>query len=174
MQICVLNWNETKTDVVDHQETSNFSCLFHKLIPQQCYSLRYSLSKRYYFRNSDHSIITCFIFSLIAIILLYILTLLLQDGKCKFNKTTVGATVTGFVDVESGNEDALQKASASIGPISVAIDASHFSFQFYSHGVYDEPRCSSEQLDHGVLAVGYGVSDDGDSYWLVKNRYNNT
>ena len=36
--------------------------------------------------------------------------------------------------------------------------------------MYDEPECSSEQLDHGVLVVGYGT-EDGQDYWLVKNRY---
>jgi len=94
-----------------------------------------------------------------------------KNGKCHFNNATIGATCTGFTDIKSGSEEALLQAVATVGPISVAIDASHFSFQFYSHGVYNEPRCSSEQLDHGVLAVGYGESEMGKKYWLVKNSW---
>lgn len=41
-------------------------------------------------------------------------------------------------------------------------------------GIYYEPNCSSKDLDHGVLVVGYG-SEGGESnnnkYWIVKNRY---
>nr|QBK51063.1 late digestive cathepsin L [Ixodes ricinus] len=93
-----------------------------------------------------------------------------EDGQCVFDKSNVGAADTGFVDVQTGDETQLMKAVASVGPISVAIDASHISFQFYAQGVYDEPACSSEMLDHGVLAVGYGTLN-GKDYWLVKNSW---
>ena len=75
------------------------------------------------------------------------------------------------MDVPSGDESSLKNSVASEGPISVAIDASHRSFQFYSTGVYYEPLCSSTRLDHGVLVVGYGTYTDGQDYWLIKNRY---
>ncbi|KAG0410025.1 hypothetical protein HPB47_012847, partial [Ixodes persulcatus] len=90
------------------------------------------------------------------------------DGTCHFKKSAVGATDSGFVDIRQGSETQLKKAVATVGPISVAIDASHQSFQFYSDGVYDEPECDSEALDHGVLVVGYGTFN-GTDYWLVKN-----
>ncbi|KAI4874694.1 hypothetical protein NFI96_021607 [Prochilodus magdalenae] len=91
------------------------------------------------------------------------------DGKCRYNPATVGATCTGFVDITKGEEKSLQEAVATVGPVSVAIDAGQDTFQLYHSGVYDEPACSSSALNHGVLAVGYGT-ESGQDYWLVKNR----
>ncbi|XP_012945386.1 cathepsin L1-like [Aplysia californica] len=88
---------------------------------------------------------------------------------CKFKRADVGATQQGYKNVTSGSEDALQKAVVEVGPISAAIDASEGGFAFYSGGVYDEPMCSSTNLDHAVLVVGYGNLGAKD-YWLVKNR----
>lgn len=88
------------------------------------------------------------------------------DEICRFNKTTVGATDVGYVDVTARSEKALAEAVATVGPVSVAIDASNDKFQFYKSGIYDVKSCSNSSLDHGVLTIGYG-----DGYWLVKNSW---
>jgi len=96
-----------------------------------------------------------------------------QNGfRCKFNEANVGATVSSFVDVKRGSESALAQAIAEIGPISVAMDAGHESFQHYRTGIYTERKCSSVKLDHGVLAVGYGSdAETSGNYWIVKNSW---
>ncbi len=56
-----------------------------------------------------------------------------QDEKCRFKKSDIGSTCSGYTDVASKDEKALQQAVADIGPVSVAIDASHQSFQVRTH-----------------------------------------
>jgi len=90
-------------------------------------------------------------------------------NQCRYNAANRGATLSSYHDIPSGSESSLL-ASVAKTPVSVAIDASHQSFQFYHSGVYYEPACSATQLDHGVLAAGWGV-EGGKDYWLVKNSW---
>uniref|UniRef100_A0A804EQJ3 Cathepsin V n=1 Tax=Homo sapiens TaxID=9606 RepID=A0A804EQJ3_HUMAN len=96
------------------------------------------------------------------------------DEICKYRPENSVANDTGFTVVAPGKEKALMKAVATVGPISVAMDAGHSSFQFYKSGIYFEPDCSSKNLDHGVLVVGYGfegANSNNSKYWLVKNSW---
>ena len=99
-----------------------------------------------------------------------------KNGKCRFQQSAVAATCTGYKDIPRDDISGLMDAVANVGPISVAMDASHSSFQLYAEGVYDPLLCSSTRLDHGVLAVGYGTEPSGifheeKDYWLVKNSW---
>jgi KDEL-tailed cysteine endopeptidase len=46
-------------------------------------------------------------------------------------------------------------------------------FKLYKEGVITSEECGTD-LDHGVLAVGYGTTDDGIDYYLVKNSWAST
>ncbi|MBN3301917.1 CFAD protein, partial [Amia calva] len=95
-----------------------------------------------------------------------------MNGYCHYNESQMTARIQSYTNVTSGSVDALKIAIFKNGPVAVGIDASHLSFVFYSNGVYYEPKCGNkmEDLDHAVLAVGYGVLQ-GEPYWLVKNSW---
>jgi len=82
---------------------------------------------------------------------------------------TMASTCTGYCDVTPGSETALAQAVAQ-QPVSVAIEADQNCFQFYSGGVLSDPTCGTN-LDHGVLAVGYGTYQGTQKYWYVKNSW---
>ncbi|XP_029437466.1 cathepsin S-like [Rhinatrema bivittatum] len=91
-----------------------------------------------------------------------------KDGTCRFNPAGRAATSSKYTEL-TPTEAALQEALANVGPISVALDASRASFFLYKSGVYYDASCSQE-VNHGVLAVGYGTLN-GEEYWLLKNSW---
>jgi len=105
-----------------------------------------------------------------------------SPGVCQFDRTkSIPTPFSSYKQVVNCTQDPVKKtyscseddlkAGAAVTVISVGIDASQQSFQFYSSGVYDEPACNScDNLDHGVAVVGYGT-EDGKDYWLVRNSW---
>jgi cathepsin L len=57
-----------------------------------------------------------------------------QNDKCRYDPSEKGANDVGFTDIEEANEQTLKEAVATLGPVSVAIDASPVSFQFFKQG----------------------------------------
>lgn len=95
-----------------------------------------------------------------------------KEGPCRYSNRTRLSTDSGKVDLPEGDEMQLQEAVANIGPISVAINARYLSL--YDEGIFTRANCSSEELDHGVLVVGYGTEEvrgKNLDYWIVKNSW---
>jgi len=92
-----------------------------------------------------------------------------EDQDCRTDLPTPSVHINGYVDVTANSDAELEKAVA-LAPVSVAIEADQSDFQFYTSGVFDA-ECG-DQLDHGVLAVGYDTDKaSGKKYWIVKNSW---
>jgi KDEL-tailed cysteine endopeptidase len=89
------------------------------------------------------------------------------DGTCHYDASKVVAHISSYHDVPARDEAALQQAIAQ-QPVSVAVDAGGFGWQFYYGGVMSS-SCGTS-LDHGVLAVGYNKSASK-PYYIVKNSW---
>lgn len=96
------------------------------------------------------------------------------QGDCQYDASkATDINVESFTAVTPQDVDALKDALA-LGPVSVNIEADKMVFQTYKEGVLDSPKCGT-QIDHAVLAVGWGSdADSGKDYWIVKNSWNKT
>ncbi len=90
------------------------------------------------------------------------------NGDCQAVASKGVFTISGYHDVTA--TDAAMEEALTQQPVSVAIQANQLAFQSYSSGVLTG-KCG-DQLDHGVLAVGYGTdSATGLDYYKVKNSW---
>jgi hypothetical protein len=87
-------------------------------------------------------------------------------GTCKYSASISANTKIGGYTNVATNENALGAATDQ-QPISIAVQANQAGFQMYTGGVF----CGicGQNLDHGILTVGYGNSPS--AYWKVKNSW---
>lgn len=95
-----------------------------------------------------------------------------QDGDVKQScqkkcNIVYGSDITSYIDVPVSSDTSMMSA-LMINPVSIAIEADERDFQLYKSGVFTG-KCGTN-LDHGVLAVGYGTLE-GLDYYLVKNSW---
>jgi cathepsin L len=93
------------------------------------------------------------------------------DQSCDYNKSYIGATFSNVVNITKGDTVSLLQAIATIGPISVAIDA-EYDFQLYKSGIFSSISCDKNNLNHGVTIIGYGITSKGKKYYMIKNSWN--
>jgi len=89
------------------------------------------------------------------------------DQKCAASNKNRVASIEGFVRLPENDYNSLITALATTGPVAISVAASEW--QFYSRGVYNG-NCGTE-IDHAVVAVGYGVDPRYGPYWLIRNSW---
>ena len=77
-----------------------------------------------------------------------------KDNICKSCTVVEGTKINDCKRIKSGDLEGLIY-SLSKQPISVGIQADTFSFQHYGGGIYSDPNCFTENINHGVLLVAY-------------------
>ena len=58
------------------------------------------------------------------------------------------------------------------GPIAIVCKAGHYYFNLYKSGVVRKHWYTKQHpVNHAIILMGYGETDDGVKYWLAKNSW---
>lgn len=94
--------------------------------------------------------------------------------SCEYSSllSVPGLSLSGYQELPSGNETLMKLALSAVGPLSVAIDASLATFHSYNSGIYSDSQCSTTNINHAMLLVGYGTDNTTEpaiDFWIIKN-----
>jgi cathepsin L len=91
-------------------------------------------------------------------------------GTCRFEKERSVGSISTFVRIMEENEEDLREQCHRLGPVAVTVDASQWTFQLYAGGIYEDRRCKSRDVNHGMTVVGYGREWHSE-FWIVRNSW---
>ena len=97
-----------------------------------------------------------------------------QMFACTYDASSTTAVSVADYTAVTADSPSQMKAALVQQPLAVAIEADQMVFQTYSSGVLTSDAGCGYNLDHAVLAVGYGTDSSGQDYWLIKNSWDTT
>lgn len=92
-----------------------------------------------------------------------------KTGSCTYDSTKGIGGIVSYTVVGT-TTDAIKTAIAQ-QPQSVSIEADTAYFQSYTSGVLTSAAKCGTNLDHAVVAVGYGTDATAGGYYLVRNSW---
>ncbi|KAK4472826.1 hypothetical protein MN116_002710 [Schistosoma mekongi] len=94
-----------------------------------------------------------------------------EELPCQHNESQSIVWSTTYFTLSGGDEDILKYNVYQYGPFAGAISVVHDFFS-YKYGIYQSNECSSTDVCHGILIIGYGYENDiNETYWLLKNSW---
>jgi cathepsin H len=96
-----------------------------------------------------------------------------EDRNCTVDPSTYALSVSyGSINITQNDEDGMADAIFHHGPVSIAFQVVD-GFRDYLNGTYSSDTCNNTAADvnHAVLAVGYGTDSEGVDYWIIKNSW---
>ena len=92
-----------------------------------------------------------------------------SDQSCQANASDATIKPTAYIGIPQ-SDDALRHALVTVGPVSIALDATGNFMDYNSTSyIFNDDTCDPTAPDHALLLVGY---NDIEGYWIVKNSWN--
>ncbi|XP_026577307.1 cathepsin L1-like isoform X2 [Pseudonaja textilis] len=87
--------------------------------------------------------------------------------RCRYEAENSITKCSATGTILAGDEKALLEAVATVGPITVGVDARSSQFRFYKSGIFKNPWVGDPRITHAMLVVGYNSTE----HWILKNSW---
>lgn len=92
------------------------------------------------------------------------------QGYCQYNANFGNNLVRGYSFAGTESEKKIRRMLYEVGPLAITINASYL--QYYNGGIINIPyEYCPYAPNHGVNLVGYGKTETGQKYWIVRNTW---